>query len=80
MHGINMSKMIQLRNVPDSLHHKLKARAAMKGLSLFDYLIAMISHNAECPTESELLERLHKRSPVTPAVPPAKGLTSIKIK
>jgi len=30
-----MSKMIQLRQVPDELHRKLKARAAMQGLSLY---------------------------------------------
>ena len=32
--------MIQIRNVPDALHRKLKARAAMEGISLSDYLIA----------------------------------------
>jgi len=31
--GVGMSKMIQLRQVPDELHRKLKARAAMQGLS-----------------------------------------------
>jgi len=29
-----MSKMIQLRNVPDDLHRSLKARAALAGMSL----------------------------------------------
>src|SRR6266567_1802082 len=37
-----MSKMIQLRNVPDALHRGLKARAAMAGMSLSDYLLAEI--------------------------------------
>ena len=37
-----MSKMIQLRNVPDALHRTLKARAAMAGMSLSDYLLAEI--------------------------------------
>jgi hypothetical protein len=31
-----MSKMIQLRHVPEDLHRKLKARAALSGLSLSD--------------------------------------------
>ena len=35
-----MSKMIQLRNVPDALHRKLKSRAAQAGMSLSDYLLA----------------------------------------
>ncbi|HEV2468410.1 MAG TPA: hypothetical protein VGS78_04400 [Candidatus Sulfotelmatobacter sp.] len=59
-----MSKMIQLRNVPDSLHRSLKARAAMAGMSLSDYLLAEIKEIAERPTLMELRERLHKRKPV----------------
>jgi plasmid stability protein len=56
-----MSKMIQLRNVPDSLHRTLKARAAMAGMSLSDYLLAEIREVAERPTFSELRERLEQR-------------------
>ena len=44
-----MSKMIQLRNVPDALHRSLKARAAMAGMSLSDYLLAEIKEIAERP-------------------------------
>jgi antitoxin FitA len=60
-----MSKMIQLRNVPDALHRKLKARAAMAGMSLSDYLLAEIKEVAERPTLAEFRERLHSREPVT---------------
>jgi plasmid stability protein len=42
--------MIQLRNVPDTLHRSLKARAAMAGMSLSDYLLAEIKEIAERPT------------------------------
>jgi hypothetical protein len=59
-----MSKMIQLRNVPDALHRSLKARAAMAGMSLSDYLLVEIKEIAERPTLAELRERLHKREPV----------------
>jgi len=59
-----MSKMIQLRNVPDALHRTLKARAAMAGMSLSDYLLAEIREIAERPTLEELRERLHQRKPV----------------
>jgi plasmid stability protein len=62
-----MSKMIQLRNVPDALHRSLKARAAMAGMSLSDYLLAEIKEIAERPTLAELRDRLHTRKP--PAVP-----------
>jgi antitoxin FitA len=59
-----MSKMIQLRNVPDALHRSLKARAAMAGMSLSDYLLGEIKEIAARPTLAELRERLHKRKPV----------------
>ncbi|MGA7077075.1 MAG: hypothetical protein WBQ43_14985 [Terriglobales bacterium] len=59
-----MSKMIQLRNVPDALHRALKARAATAGMSLSDYLLAEIKEIAERPTLTELCARLHKREPV----------------
>jgi len=60
-----MSKMIQLRNVPDALHRRLKARAAMLGMSLSDYLISEIKEVAERPTLAEMRKRLHQREPVT---------------
>jgi antitoxin FitA len=59
-----MSKMIQVRNVPDALHRSLKARAAMAGMSLSDYLLAEMREMVERPTLAELRERLHRRKPV----------------
>lgn len=58
-----MSKMIQLRNVPDALHRQLKARAAANGQSLSDYLIAEIRSIAERPTPAEMRYRLSQRAP-----------------
>ena len=66
--------MIQLRNVPDALHRKLKARAALTGTSLSDCLIAEIRRSAECaerPTIEDLRARLQGRSPVDLDIPPA---------
>jgi plasmid stability protein len=34
----HMSKMIQIRDVPDEVHRTLKVRAAAEGLSLSDYI------------------------------------------
>ena len=59
-----MSKMIQLRNVPDALHRGLKARAAMAGMSLSDYLLREIREIAERPTLAEFRDRLHGRKAV----------------
>jgi antitoxin FitA len=59
-----MSKMIQLRNVPDALHRTVKARAARAGMSLSEYLLAEIREFAERPTLAEFRARLHQRKPV----------------
>ena len=59
-----MPKMIQLRNVPDALHRKLKARAALEGRSLSDYLLDEVRRAAERPSLSELRQRLAARAPV----------------
>ena len=59
-----MSKVIQLRNVPDDLHRVLMARAALAGKSLSDYLIAEIRRHAEYPTVEELGWRLRARNRV----------------
>jgi antitoxin FitA len=56
--------MIQVRNVPDVLHRSLKARTAMAGMSLSDYLLAELREMAERPTLAEFRERLHKRKPL----------------
>jgi antitoxin FitA len=66
-----MTKMIQIRNVPDSLHRRLKARAALAGMSLSDYLLKEIRTVAELPTIEEMRARLERRSRVTPSIPPA---------
>ena len=61
----NMPKMIQLRHVPDALHRKLKARAAMQGVSLSDYLIRELKVIAEQPTLEEALAQAARLRPVT---------------
>ena len=66
-----MSKMIQLRHVPDTLHHKLKVRATLESMSLSDYLIREVQKVAERPAPAELRERLAARTRVAPRVAPA---------
>ena len=69
-----MSKMIQLRHVPEELHRKLKARAAIEGLSLSDYLLQEVERIAERPTLNDLRRRLASRESVAPRIPPAKAV------
>lgn len=67
-----MSRMIQVRNVPDALHRTLKARAAMAGMSLSDYLLAEMREIAERPTMNEMRERLRRRESVVLSIPAAR--------
>lgn len=60
-----MSRMIQVRNVPEALHRTLKARAALAGMSLSDYILAEVRQLAERPTLDDLRERLRRREPVS---------------
>jgi plasmid stability protein len=69
-----MTKMIQLRHVPDDVHRKLKARAALAGLSLSDYLLQEIRTVAERPTVAELAARLARRAPVATRISPSKAV------
>jgi len=66
-----MPTMIQIRNVPDALHRRLKSGAALAGMSLSDYLLGEIRQVAERPTLDEMRARLERRSRVTPSVSPA---------
>jgi antitoxin FitA len=69
-----MSAMIQIRNVPDALHRRLKSRAALAGMSLSDYLLNEIRQVAERPTLDELRARLDQRAATTPSVTPAQAV------
>ena len=71
---MHMTTMIQIRNVPDALHRRLKSRAALAGMSLSDYLLSEIRGVAERPTLDELRVRLARRSETTPSVEPAQAV------
>lgn len=64
-HASRMSKMVQVRNVPDALHRKLKARAADSGQTLSDYLLTELERLAARPTRDEMRARIHGRKRVT---------------
>jgi plasmid stability protein len=50
--------MVQIRNVPSELHRRLKARAAIEGLSMSDYVLRELRKSLDRPTRQEILERL----------------------
>lgn len=55
---------LQIRNMPDEAHRKLKARAAMAGMSLSEYALAQLLESLEHPTIEELSERIAQLPPL----------------
>lgn len=53
-----LAKMVQIRNVPTELHRRLKARAAIEGLSMSEYVLREVRKALARPTREEILERL----------------------
>ena len=56
-----MAKMIQIRNVPDEFHQELKARAALAGQSLSEYLLALLRQASSQATPEEMKAILQRR-------------------
>lgn len=56
--------MIQVRNVPESVHATLKSRAAREGMSLSDFIKRELERVAERPTMQEWLERTQEAKPI----------------
>jgi len=65
-------KMVQVRNVPDDVHRKLKERAAREGTTLSALILREMERMANRPSPEELFERIRSRTPV--GGPPAADL------
>jgi len=59
---LHMSKMIQIRNVPDQLHQDLKKRAALAGMSMSDYIKRELDRKSHKSTIKEIGARSRGRS------------------
>ena len=59
-----MGRTVQVRDVPENVHRRLKARAAESGISLSDYLRAELARMASLPTDEEMLARLRALPPL----------------
>jgi hypothetical protein len=58
-----MSRMVQVKGVPEGVHRTLKARAALRGQTLSDYLRAEMERLAARPSPEELLAMLERDAP-----------------
>ena len=56
-----MPVMLQIRNVPEPIHRRLKARAAAAGTTLSDMLLREVTEIANRPTTEDLIDRIRQR-------------------
>jgi len=56
-----MGKMLQIRDVPEDVHERLKARAAREGRTLSDMLREELALIAGTPTRAEVIERIRNQ-------------------
>jgi plasmid stability protein len=54
--------MIQIRNVPDAVHRQLKARAALEGISMSEFILREIQRALERPSRTEVLRRIAEQA------------------
>jgi hypothetical protein len=66
--------MGQIRKMSSDLHRELKARAALEGMSLSDYLLRELRHVLDRPTLDETRKRLSGRQPIRPHPAPASAV------
>jgi antitoxin FitA len=55
-----MNKHVQIRNLPEATHRKLKTRAASRGMTITDYVKDLVDQDLAFPSNAEIVERLRK--------------------
>lgn len=60
---VHMTKMIQIRNVPDEMHRTLKLRATAAGMSLSDFLKQELGQMTARTSMEEITARIKARGP-----------------
>jgi antitoxin FitA len=59
-----MSKLLQVRNIPERLHRELRRRAKARGQSLTDYVEEILEREIARPPAEEVFDRIESRRPV----------------
>jgi plasmid stability protein len=73
-----MGVLVQIRDVPEEIHHTLKARAALAGVSLSEYVRGVLTRTASRPTPAELSARVKARGATELAEPSEVIVRSIR--
>lgn len=56
---------VQIRSVPDAVHRRLKAKAALEGMSLSEYLLAELVRISERKSNKEVWRELQRDEPAS---------------
>ncbi len=73
-----MGKMLQIRDVPEDVHERLKARAKREGRTLSDMLREELALIAGTPTRAEIIERIRAEEPLDLPEPPSAMLRRMR--
>lgn len=73
-----MGVLLQVRNLPEAVHRTLKSRAAASGVSLSEYVRAVLEQTASRPTPMELAARIAARGAVEPSQPSEATVRSLR--
>ena len=71
--------MIQIRNVPEQMHRRLKARAALEGVSMSQYVLAAVERALERPSRRDLLAAIRAQPSADLDPPPAEVLRAERL-
>ena len=69
---------MQVRDVPEDVHAVLKARAALAGVSLSEYVRGELARLASRPTPEELTARIEARGSPAPSFSAAEVVREIR--
>ena len=69
---------LQIRDMPDELHRRLKARAALEGQSMSEYVLRELRRSLDIPTRQEMLERLAALDRIAVTESPADAVRAIR--
>ena len=73
-----MSKMMQIRDIPDDVPSILKARAAREGMSLSHFIKRELERAAERPSMQEWLESTRQAKRISSKISPVKAIRGLR--
>ncbi|MDE0135232.1 MAG: toxin-antitoxin system HicB family antitoxin [Acidimicrobiales bacterium] len=69
---------LQIREIPEELHRRLKARAALEGQSMSEYVLRELRRSLDIPTRQEMMERIAALDRIEVTESPADAVRAIR--